>query len=496
MLAEYFEKFTAPWPTPFFLVTADGVIVDVNPAGTRMLGSGRGKLIGTKLFDLLEDPPVTVENYLKSCSVRRAATACTLNWRNSEERSVTAQCTGFLFERKEDRESSLVILYCCLTDDFNDRLNGFRAEEAVSVFHEFLGQEEISGLDQFYDDEKPAADDLNCQFALNQAVAELSRQLIGAEENLSEMAELVLAKAREFTRSRRGFVSMIDHKSGDNVVYLPGVNTINNPVIKAPEIENIISAGDTGDYLGLWGRALNSGTSFFDNAVGRGKGSEKEFLGGAAIEKMLAVPVRYSGKLMGLIALANSRRDYNEDDLFAIERLADLYALAINRYWSREKRRELEEQLIEAQKMESIRTLAGGIAHDFNNILGIILGYADMARTDVSEDSRVAGDLDHIIKAGYRARDLVKQILTFSRQRGRALVPMQPATIVKEAIKMVRSSIPATIKIHQDIDPRCAKIMADYSQIHQIFLNLCTNAYHAMEKTGGDLYVTLRNSDY
>ncbi len=477
MLPEYFEKITAFSPTPVFLVSEDGIIIDGNPAGTEMLELDEHRLPGSRLDDFLEDPSLSADEYLQACLGGKSTAFQTLYWKTAKDRHIIGQCAGNPVGKGEDPQLSLVVIHCQIDHTAIDR-----------------DIKDSAGLSSPGDG--ASTEDLDRQFALNQAIAELSRQLIGVDEDLAKMAELTLAKARDLTLSRRGFVSMIDNESGENVVYTPADSFGDGAAVRGAEVKNIISAGDDGNYLGIWGKAIQGGASFFHNDVIGDRGEQKEFLGGAAVEKMLAVPVVYGNRTVGLIALANSPRSYNKDDLFAVERLADLYALAIDRYFSREKRRELEEQLFQAQKMESIGTLAGGIAHDFNNILGVILGYADMARADVPEDSRIFGDLNHIIKAGYRARDLVKQILTFSRQRNVELVALQASSIIKEALKMLRSSMPATIRIHQEIDPKCARIMADPTQIHQVFLNLCTNAYHAMEKTGGDLFVTLRNSDY
>ncbi|MCP3932767.1 MAG: PAS domain S-box protein, partial [Bacteroidetes bacterium] len=151
-----------------------------------------------------------------------------------------------------------------------------------------------------------------------------------------------------------------------------------------------------------------------------------------------------------------------------------------------------QDQLIQAQKMESIGTLAGGIAHDFNNILAAMLGYAEMARDNVPSDSTVVKDLDKVLEGGNRAKDLVQQILAFSRQDEMERIPLQPASVVKEATKMLRPSLPTTIEINQDISSATGQILADPTQIHQILMNLCTNAFHAMEETGGKLSVALK----
>jgi len=153
--------------------------------------------------------------------------------------------------------------------------------------------------------------------------------------------------------------------------------------------------------------------------------------------------------------------------------------------------RKLETQLQQAQKMESIGTLAGGIAHDFNNILFPILGYAEMLLEDIPEGSPFKDSLKGIYTSALRAKGLVKQILTFSRQDTNELKLMKMQPIIKEALKLIRSTIPTTIDIKQDINPDCGVIKADPTQIHQIVMNLTTNAYHAMEETGGELKVSL-----
>lgn len=155
--------------------------------------------------------------------------------------------------------------------------------------------------------------------------------------------------------------------------------------------------------------------------------------------------------------------------------------------------REQAELLIQqSQKMDAIGTLAGGIAHDFNNILSPIIGYSQMLMEDLEDDSSQHRDIVKIYYAAIRARDLVKQILAFSRQVDQEIVPLKLQSIVKEAMKLLRSTIPTIIDFKQDIDPECNLILANPTQIHQIIMNLCTNAYHAMENSGGTLKVTLK----
>jgi PAS domain S-box-containing protein len=154
------------------------------------------------------------------------------------------------------------------------------------------------------------------------------------------------------------------------------------------------------------------------------------------------------------------------------------------------ERKTLQLQLQQAQKMEAIGTLAGGIAHDFNNILAGIMGYTDLSLMLLPEDSDVREKLNEVKKAANRARDLVSQILTFSRQGTQERLPVQVQPLVKEALKLLRSSLPANIEIRSTIASP-GSVLADPSQIHQIIMNLCTNAFHAMEKQGGVLEVSL-----
>ena len=154
------------------------------------------------------------------------------------------------------------------------------------------------------------------------------------------------------------------------------------------------------------------------------------------------------------------------------------------------EQRRLEEQLRQSQKMEAIGTLAGGIAHDFNNILSVILGYAELLRTKLPRESPAAGDLESIIKASDRATRLVSQILTFSRRAETRAVPCDIGPIVKETLKFLRSSLPASIEIRERLGA-VGMVVIDPTQLHQVLMNLGTNAYHAMEERGGVLVVSL-----
>lgn len=161
---------------------------------------------------------------------------------------------------------------------------------------------------------------------------------------------------------------------------------------------------------------------------------------------------------------------------------------------SEEENAKLQAHLNQAQKLEAIGILAGGIAHDFNNILAAIMGLTQLAQLNTLPGSQVAQNLDGVLLSAHRATDLVKQILAFSRQSTVARIPHTLQPLVKESLKMLRSSLPSTITVKEDIDPQCKAILADPTQIHQIVMNLGTNAFHAMEKTGGVLAVKLQTT--
>jgi len=156
-----------------------------------------------------------------------------------------------------------------------------------------------------------------------------------------------------------------------------------------------------------------------------------------------------------------------------------------------EDKKKLEVQLHQAQKMESIGTLAGGIAHDFNNVLTSIIGYTELTMDDVTEVSSAKKNLQNVLKAAMRAKDMVQQILAFSRKTDNEKKPIKVQTVVKDALKMLRASIPSTVQIHQNINDDCRPVLADPTQIHQVVMNLATNAYQALQEKGGLLELTL-----
>lgn len=170
------------------------------------------------------------------------------------------------------------------------------------------------------------------------------------------------------------------------------------------------------------------------------------------------------------------------------------YIIAVLRDIS--ERKKLEGQLRQAQKMESLGTLAGGIAHDFNNILSAILGYAQLAQLHIPQNSKAMDALKQVTIGGQRAVELVRQILTFSHKTESMRKPVEIQKIIVEALKLLQPTIPTSIEISQVVDPSCPPILADGTQLHQVIMNLCTNALHAMhEQETGQLEISLHKID-
>ena len=158
------------------------------------------------------------------------------------------------------------------------------------------------------------------------------------------------------------------------------------------------------------------------------------------------------------------------------------------------ERKRIEERLQQAQKMEAIGSLAGGIAHDFNNLLFPIVGMAEMLMEDLAPESLGHGYVREIYKAGQRASELVKQILAFSRRSEHQMIPVRPQQVLREVLKLSRASIPSNIEISHSVQSDCGMVLADPTQVHQVVMNLITNAYHAVEAAGGKIELTLNET--
>jgi signal transduction histidine kinase/ActR/RegA family two-component response regulator len=245
--------------------------------------------------------------------------------------------------------------------------------------------------------------------------------------------------------------------------------------------------------LGLWRWPLLNKKELLTNDA-----AEHEAFAGhckrSLLQRALAVPVLSGGRPLGLIAVANPAqddkpRDFDAQDLALIRRLAELFAGACERQLWREERARLEQQLRQTQKMEAIGTLAGGIAHDFNNLLMAIIGFTELAHDSV-EDQEVREDLSGALEATGRARDLIRQLLAFSRRSEPQPEPLSLPDVCEQVLRMVRATLPTSVEIEREWPLEPLIVLADRVQLEQVLVNLCTNASQAMPE-GGRLEVTV-----
>ena len=260
----------------------------------------------------------------------------------------------------------------------------------------------------------------------------------------------------------------------------------------------------TGDAL-RWNKAFKENSGYTDKEIATQKAPESYYSiediekANEYIQKLLSggsgtvdldliakdgtrIPTEYSASLI---------RDKDGEPNYIISTGRDVR----ERKKTEKEKLNLLADLRQSQKMEAIGTMAGGIAHDFNNILGATLGFAELAKVDIQKGLKPVDDLDEIIKSAHRAKELVKQILTYSRKETHKLEPLNPQSIIKESLKLLRATLPANIEIREDIEGENNSILADPTKIQQIIINLCTNALHSMEETGGVLTVTLAHKN-
>lgn len=269
----------------------------------------------------------------------------------------------------------------------------------------------------------------------------------------------------------------------------------------------------------------NSATEFLAGAARQpGRGASGRWCIGRGFESILLVALRVGHQCLGLLQLCDPARDlFRPEVVTSMERLSGYLAIALGKLEAEEElkhahdelerrvgertvelqqaydklieeakeREQVESQLRQAQKMDALGTLTGGVAHDFNNILAAILGFTDMVRGHLPPDSRDALSLERVMEAGLRGRELIKQMLSFSRKGDVEKKPLLPAAIIRETMELLRASIPTTISMRVNVDAGSGRIMGDPIQLQQVLMNLATNAAYAMREKGGVLDIAL-----
>jgi len=308
------------------------------------------------------------------------------------------------------------------------------------------------------------------------------RRTVVAHENITQRmaAELSLQASERAVRKRRDFLHTLLETIPSPVFYkdldfrYSGCNSAFESFVGIPRksligksVFDLFPSPIADKYNEMDAKLVaDGGLQHYEGKVAAGNGRERDVIFDKTLLK------NESGRATGLIGVIT---DVTERNL------------------AEKEKRKLEDQLRIAQKMEAIGTLAGGIAHDFNNILSAIIGYTDLALDQVEGNRGLVEDLTEVANAGRRAKNLVAQILAFSRQSEMEAGPVQIHLLIKEVLKMLRATLPTTIQIEQNINT-FGKILADPAQIHQVLMNLCTNAYHAMRESGGVLTVDLHET--
>lgn len=327
------------------------------------------------------------------------------------------------------------------------------------------------------------------QSKINFALAGISTRLISAVSDVRSFADVILGQALEITQSQIGYATITKQRESRAACYF-----------------SECSKGDARESQSLGNNTEAIETTFpeelkmctlphpgFSNRLETPITIEPLVGGQVAVTSYLSVPIYLENKISGHILLLNCEYEYSDGDLKAVEQIGELYTLAIQRHHIDRERDKLHEQMRRMHKMEAIGALAGGVAHDFNNILQPIMGYANMILKNLDPSDKNHKFVNSIFRASMRARDLVQQILTFSRGSEQELQPVDPRLITKEAIRLLRSSLPSTIEIRQKLTKECGMIMADPTKYHQVVMNLATNAFHALQDTGGIIEICLES---
>ncbi|MDH4317673.1 MAG: PAS domain S-box protein, partial [Desulfobulbaceae bacterium] len=250
------------------------------------------------------------------------------------------------------------------------------------------------------------------------------------------------------------------------------------------------------DKTGLWGEAVRQRKAIITNNYNDSSPYKKGLpTGHIPIHNHMNIPIFENERIVLVAGVGNKAGFYTEVDVRQLSLImSDMWRL-VQRKRNEEETGKLQERLNHTQKLEALGTLAGGIAHDFNNILGAMLGYTELSLIEVPKNGTLADNLAEVIRAGKRAKRLVDQILAFSRQDVLEKQPVRLDLVVKEAMNLLRSTMPTTIEFKENIIDSKDFVLAEPTQLHQIMMNLCTNAYHAMRDLGGVLDIELTEID-
>ena len=335
--------------------------------------------------------------------------------------------------------------------------------------------------------------ELKRRLQVSDALAALSRFLIPEANSIEAIAHKVLFHARHLTQSEHGFVSEIDPVTRENVGYTLTEMMGRTCRIEGTEKRIAFPPRADGTYPALWGHALNTGKGLFTNAPDAHSAATGIPEGHVRVRNFLTVPVMSEGAPIGQIALANATNGFESEDLEAIERIADLFAIAIVRSRKADEHRRVEAKLHEAQKMEAVGQLTGGVAHDFNNLLAIINGNLEMIEMAGGGNSAIRTNAANALAAVERGSALTHRLLAFSRRQ--SLVPRNTdlGLLVSDISEMLRRALGETIDLRIRIGDGLWLVLVDPHQLESAILNLALNARDAMPD-GGVLDIAVENT--
>ncbi len=312
---------------------------------------------------------------------------------------------------------------------------------------------------------------------LNAVLAELGRILI-SPHSIEEISNLVLENVRELTGSPDGYVGYVEQWSGRLICPAFAQNS-------APVCPQEQYTSHPQSLEGLWGWVLTQRMPLMTNDPANDPRSTELPPSHLPIHRFLAVPVLADGRLIGQISLANASGDYTPREMDVVLRVADLYAMAI-------QRKRLEEQLLQAQKMEAVGRLAGGIAHDFNNHLTAITGYSELVLNELGDANPLRADVVQIHQAAARSASLTRQLLAFSRRQVLELQRLDLNLVVEGMVPMLRRLIREDVRLIVEPQPEPCEVDADPGQLAQMVMNLVVNARDALPE-GGQIVIRIQH---
>ena len=308
-----------------------------------------------------------------------------------------------------------------------------------------------------------------------------------ADADIKSISDHVLAVVEKMTASKHAFYGFLTEDEKTMVLHAWSPKTMADcRVTNKPVYFRI-------DKAGIWADAVRQRRTVILNDYPSDRQGKKDLPEGHVdLTRFMVVPVVSHNKVISVAAVANKKEAYTEADEKQVRGFLANVQILLDRKQAEREKLELMTRLQHVQKMEAIGTLAGGVAHDFNNILSPILVQTELAKLNLPQDHAIQENLDEVLKAGHRAADLVKHILTFSRQEKQKHVIFDMKGTVNEVLKLIRATIPSSIEIIQRISAEPATIMGDPTGIHEVLMNLCSNAAQAMDEMGSVLQVELR----